>query len=316
MAENGFRATSRVLLIDPNGAVLMFLQYGKDRAVAPRWITPGGGVDPGEGHDEAAIRELFEETGLVLDTVPAAFFEEDFEPDQRWHPYQSGHWAWYELRVDRFEPVRDGWTEEELSDVLEWRWMTPDELAADEFEVEPAHLPALLRERLTTLTTAPEEHDMPSDLPVFTIPQLEAEPQLDLPSFDNDDAVDLGLIAVDLIRETGRNLAVRVVLRGDAVFQAKLKGTGPDNDLWLAGKAAVVERFGESSLLVRLRHLESGSAFEDRTDVDHDTMKAYGGSMPIRVDGELVGTITTSGEPDVVDHATTAEAVRRYLAGR
>ena len=143
-----FRATSRVLLIDPTGAVLMFLQYGKDRSVPPRWITPGGGVDPGEDHDQAAIRELHEETGLVLDSIAAPFFEEDFDPDQRWHPYQRGHWAWYERRVERFDPVRDGWTEEELADVVEWRWMTAAELEADSFEVEPHDLPRILRERL------------------------------------------------------------------------------------------------------------------------------------------------------------------------
>ena len=41
--------------------------------------------------------------------------------------------------------------------------------------------------------------------------------------------------------------------------------------------------------------------------------RAHGGSIPLRVNGEVVGTITTSGEPDVVDHATAAEAIRRYL---
>lgn len=146
--EGTFRATSRVLLIDPDGAVLMFLQYGKDRAVAPRWITPGGGVDPGESHDEAAIREVFEETGLALDDVPEAFLEEDFAPDQRWHPYQRGHWAWYDIRADRFDPVRDGWTDEERADVLGWRWMSADELAAEAHDVEPENLPFILRERI------------------------------------------------------------------------------------------------------------------------------------------------------------------------
>ena len=52
-----------------------------------------------------------------------------------------------------------------------------------------------------------------SDLPVFTAADVAAQPVIDLPAFTNEDAVDLGLIAVDLIRERGVNLAVRIVLR-------------------------------------------------------------------------------------------------------
>ncbi len=155
-----------------------------------------------------------------------------------------------------------------------------------------------------------------AELPEYTVADLEREDAFDVESFDNDDAVDLGLAALEVIDERGLNLAVRIVLRGDVVFQAKLGTTGPGNDPWLAGKAAVAERFGEPSLLVKLRHAEAGTPFEERTDVDHELLRAHGGSIPIRVAGEVVGTITTSGEPDVVDHATTAEAVRRYLASR
>lgn len=151
-------------------------------------------------------------------------------------------------------------------------------------------------------------------LPEFSIDDLEREPVLDVSEFTNDDGVDLGLAAVEVIDERGLNLAVRVMLRGDIVFQAKLGTSGPGNDPWLAGKHAVVERFGEPSLLVRLRHEEADTPFEERSDIDHDTFKASGGSMPIKVNGETVGSITTSGEPDVVDHATSAEAVRRFLA--
>jgi 8-oxo-dGTP pyrophosphatase MutT (NUDIX family) len=146
-----FRATSRVLVIDHTDHILLFLQYGKDRAVRPRWITPGGGVDPGEDHDRAAQRELLEETGLVVHELDPPFLEEDFDPDQRWHPYQRGHWAWYVVRTDRFDPDRAGWTDEERADVVEWRWFSVDELEdehAHRYEMEPADLAELLRGRL------------------------------------------------------------------------------------------------------------------------------------------------------------------------
>jgi len=153
-----------------------------------------------------------------------------------------------------------------------------------------------------------------SDLPVFTVADLEAVPRFDHDSFDNADAVTLGLIAVEVIRKHGANLAVRIVLRGDAVFVAKLGTTGPGNDPWLAGKAAVAERFGEPSLLVRRRHEAEGTPFPDRADIDHDVFRAHGGSVPIFVGGDVAGSITMSGEPDVVDHAIVAEAIRRYRA--
>ena len=37
-------------------------------------------------------------------------------------------------------------------------------------------------------------------------------------------------------------------------------------------------------------------------------------SIPLKADGEIVGTITTSGEADAVDHEAAAEALARYLA--
>jgi 8-oxo-dGTP pyrophosphatase MutT (NUDIX family) len=150
MAET-FRATSRVLLFDESDRVLLFLQYGKTHEVAARWMTPGGGVDPGESFDDAAVREVEEETGLVLESVPSPFWGADFDPDQRWHVYTSGHFEWYALRVANFEPRSAGWTDDEKVDILEHRWWGVDELADSGEVIEPDSLIELLRQGLATL---------------------------------------------------------------------------------------------------------------------------------------------------------------------
>ena len=154
---------------------------------------------------------------------------------------------------------------------------------------------------------------MTRPVPEYTAADLEHLNSVELPRMSNDDAVALGLIAVQVIQEWDLSLAVDIVLAGDLVFRAKLKSTGPDNDPWLAGKAATATRFGESSLFVKLRHLQAGTPFADRVDIDHDTFKAHGGSIPLRVDGLVVGTITMSGEPDAIDHEAAAEALGRFV---
>lgn len=153
---------------------------------------------------------------------------------------------------------------------------------------------------------------MARPIPEYSVAELEKLNAVEFASMTNDDAVALGIVAVGVIREWDLSLAVDIVLGDDLVFRAKLKSTGPGNDSWLLGKAAVATHFGEPSLLVKARHLEAGTAFED-LDVDHDTMKAHGGSIPLRVGGEIVGTLTMSGEADAIDHEAAAEAISRYL---
>jgi 8-oxo-dGTP diphosphatase len=64
------RVTVGVILVDARGRVLMQLRDDKPDIFDPAcWAVPGGGRDPGESLEQAARREILEETGYRIDQL-------------------------------------------------------------------------------------------------------------------------------------------------------------------------------------------------------------------------------------------------------
>lgn len=73
------RPSARLLVINDAGCVLLFRYTHRTGPLAgdDYWATPGGGVEPGEGYRQAAIRELREETGLARSNIGSPVAERE-----------------------------------------------------------------------------------------------------------------------------------------------------------------------------------------------------------------------------------------------
>ncbi|AMM20782.1 DNA mismatch repair protein MutT [Frondihabitans sp. PAMC 28766] len=143
------RATSRLIVVDDDRRILLMLTKAPDTKAPARWITPGGGVDPGETHVQAAIRELHEETGQTISDPGPVVYVEDFEVPWDSADHTHGHAEFYVVHLPHFEIVEDDWTDDERIDILESRWWSLAELESTDEPLEPAVLVDLVKKALS-----------------------------------------------------------------------------------------------------------------------------------------------------------------------
>jgi 8-oxo-dGTP pyrophosphatase MutT (NUDIX family) len=157
------RDVVRLVVRDAQDRILLFHTHELSvPELGTWWELPGGGIEPGETHVDAAVRELREETGIVA------------------LPEQIGPPTWRRIGVFRHRNVRrlqhevvcqlrlegigreiddSGRLDHEHEDYFDYRWWPVREVLDSEELFYPRSLPALLGRFL-----AGEELDEPVEL--------------------------------------------------------------------------------------------------------------------------------------------------------
>ena len=130
-----YRRNVGVMLVNADGHA--FVGQRLDSEV-PAWQMPQGGIDKGETPQEAALRELEEETGVSRDLVTVEAETEgwvaydlphDIVPRIWKGRYKGQEQKWYLLRFHGTDDQVK--IEQEHQEFSEWRWLPADELVAN-----------------------------------------------------------------------------------------------------------------------------------------------------------------------------------------
>lgn len=138
------RSAARVVVTD-GVRVLLFSDTDPGIPGSRWWVTPGGGLDPGETERDAGVRELLEETGLrvaasdlvgpvMRRTVVHGYSDQVLTQEE----------TFFVLRTPTFEPDTSGHTPDERLTLAGHRWVELDALASLGDPVWPDALPRLV----------------------------------------------------------------------------------------------------------------------------------------------------------------------------
>ncbi len=139
------RNAVRVLLMDAEDRLLLFRYVADDGERF--WCPTGGGIDPGEGPEQAARREVEEETG----------WSGPLELVEVWHRRHVAVFGgqlvdhrerWFLARVPVFGVHTRGFTELERQTISEWRWWTIADMHTAPERLVPEDLAARLDQLL------------------------------------------------------------------------------------------------------------------------------------------------------------------------
>lgn len=132
IAKLPYRPCVGVMLMNEQGHIFVGQRLDND---TPAWQMPQGGVDAGEAPRDAALRELWEETGVTADKA------EIIAETDGWLPYDLPHDIVPRIWKGRYRGQEQKWfllrftgTDSDVNiatehpEFSEWRWLPAEEL--------------------------------------------------------------------------------------------------------------------------------------------------------------------------------------------
>jgi 8-oxo-dGTP pyrophosphatase MutT (NUDIX family) len=142
------RRSARLLIIEPAGKVLLFRFVFRKGVLAGEdyWARPGGGVGEGEIFEQAAIRELREETAIRVESVGPQVGQREFVLQLSDGEHVVADERFFRVEAKEATLSRDEWTAEEAEVMMAHRWWSRDELSQASETVWPENLIEMLPE--------------------------------------------------------------------------------------------------------------------------------------------------------------------------